>query len=94
MTTLLKLSKSITAELVPANDYYLDKKSFTWTLFIYDETKFGIKFDFDFPEFISAGGQLDTMKITFFNTKTWFSPIEENKLSIPDGYVEPIKIPP
>ena len=33
LTTLLKLSKSITTELVPGNENYLDKKTFTWSLF-------------------------------------------------------------
>lgn len=87
LTTLLKLSKSLSVELVPGDDNYLDKKNFTWSLSVYDETTVGLKFDFDFPAFISAGGKLDTMKITFFNTKVWISPIDERKLSIPDGYI-------
>ena len=87
MTILLKLSNSITVELVPGNENYLDKKTYTWSLFNYDETKIGLKFDFDFPAFISAGGQLDTMKITFSNTKIWIRSTDEKKLSIPDGYI-------
>ena len=65
MTTLLKLTNSITVELVPGDENYLDKKTYTWSLFKYDETNIGLKFDFDFPSFISAGGQLDTLKIKF-----------------------------
>ena len=33
MTSLLKLSNSITAELIPGDDNYLDKKVFVWSLF-------------------------------------------------------------
>ena len=52
---MLKLSESIIVELVPGDDNYLEKKTFSWELYSYDETKVGFKFVFDNPEYISVG---------------------------------------
>ena len=54
-TSILKLSESVNVELVPGDDNYLDKKTFTWRLYAYDGTKVGFTFDFDHPEYISVG---------------------------------------
>lgn len=43
--------------------------------------------------YISVGA-LDTLKISFYNTKVWISPIDDKKNSIPDGYILAIKVPP
>lgn len=85
-TSILKLSESLLVELVPGDDNYLDKKTFTWKLYEYDGTKVGFTFDFDHPEYVSVGA-LDTMKITFFNTDIWLSPFDEQKTAITDGYI-------
>ena len=73
-------------ELVPGDDNYLDKKTFSWELSALNEKEIGLKFKFDHPIYISAG-VLDTMKITFYNTKVWISPVDDSKTSIPDGYI-------
>ena len=93
MTSLLKLSNSIATELIPGDDNYLDKKSFVWSLFVFDENMLGIEFKFDYPEYISVD-QLDSMKITYFQTDTWISPQNSIKLNVPDGYTQIIEIRP
>lgn len=37
--TILKLSEMVKIELVPANELYLDKKAFTWSLQLFEESK-------------------------------------------------------
>lgn len=57
---MLKLTGSIKCTLVPGDDAYLDKKGFSWELKTYDSDKLGIKFVFEYPEYISVGNP-DTM---------------------------------
>ena len=93
MQSLVKISQSITAELVPANDLYLDKKGFTWELTGYSEDSLTFQFNFDHPKYISVGGT-DTMKITFKNTEAYMKPVSNDMESVPDGYVMIAKLPP
>ena len=64
ISSLLKLTGSIKAEIVPGIEFdeYIDKKGFTWKLQKYSEDEFELKFEFENPEYISVGS-LDTMKI-------------------------------
>ena len=64
ISSLLKLTGSIKAEIVPGIEFdeYIDKKGFTWQLQKYAEDAFELKFEFENPEYISVGS-LDTMKI-------------------------------
>lgn len=48
--------------MVPGDDLYLEKKGFNWELALYESNKFGIKFVFEHPEYISAGST-DSMKV-------------------------------
>lgn len=73
LQSLVKISQSIVAELVPANDLYLDKKGFSWELIGYTENSLAFNFNFDHPKYISVGGT-DTMKITFSNSEAYMSP--------------------
>ena len=67
LESFMKISGSIKAELVPANDLYLDKKGFSWKLDHYSTWSLSFHFEFEHPKFISVGG-IDTMRITFSNT--------------------------
>jgi len=62
LSQVLKVSRSIKCTLVPGNDLYSEKKGFKWEFFVYEETKLGIRFKFDFPGYISVG-DTDTMKV-------------------------------
>ena len=73
LEAFMKISESIKAELVPANDIYLDKKGFTWELSSFDEGGLSFSFNFDHPKYISVGGT-DTMKMTFNNSNAFMSP--------------------
>ena len=81
----MKISNSIKIELVPANDFFLNKKVFNWSLKQYEE--YGISFSFDFHHagHINFGG-LDTIKIQFFNAEKFLMPQSEELRPIPDGY--------
>ena len=85
-TSLLKVTESIKAELVPGTENNLDKKEFTWKLVKYSKSEVQLQFNFKFPEFISVD-KVDTMKITFNNADNWVSPTDETKTSIPNGFV-------
>ena len=52
----LKISSSIKVELIPANDLYLDKKAFKWSIKRYDEDGMALMVTFDHPHYISVGG--------------------------------------
>ena len=72
---------------------YLDKKGFKWSIMRYDEDGITFQFTFEFPTHISVG-EIDTMKIQFFNTDRYLKPQNGDKSSIPDGYTVVIKLPP
>ena len=89
----MKLSGSVKALLVPANDLYLDKKGLTWELVAYDQDSFAIEINFLHPEYISAIG-IDTLKLTFTNTEMFFKPADENIQTLPDGFTMVTEVPP
>jgi len=93
MSQILKISESLKCTLVPANDNYLDKKGFTWELYVYEGSKLGLKYTFEYPEYISVG-ELDTMKVEFNNTAAFVPTDTENFLTMPSGYTITMKIPP
>ena len=64
----LKMTESIKVELIPANDYYPDNKSYEWHLEQYTEDELRLTFDFEHPEYISSGN-IDTAKITINNAE-------------------------
>ena len=78
---------------MPGNDLYTKKKDFEWELYIYEETKLGIRFKFDNPEYISVG-ETDTMRVEFNNTEVYVPPVEEGSEILPSGFTMMIKIPP
>ena len=61
-TSFIKLTNSITVELISGNDLYLDKKGFKWEIKKYDETGISLKVKFDHPKYISVGDP-DTLHI-------------------------------
>ena len=50
---LLKMTNSITAELIPYSTYDLEKKTFNWTVSQINESEILFKFIFDNPMYIS-----------------------------------------
>ena len=93
MQSWLKLAESIKFELVPGNDMYLDKKTFTWQLKKYTENGMDFKIHFAHPSHISVGDP-DTMKITFHNCATYMTPQDERLATIPEGFEIAITLPP
>ena len=73
LETYLKLNESIKFELVPATDYYLEKKAFEWSLARIDENGLDFKVKFDHPEYISFGG-IDTLKVMINNAEEFLQP--------------------
>ena len=90
---MLKVSQSVKCTLVPGNDNYLDKKGFKWSIYTYEEVKLGLKFTFEFPEYISVG-EVDTMKIEFNNTAIYVPTGNADFDTMPQGYTITLKIPP
>ena len=88
----MKLSGCIKTELIPASDYDMEKKSYSWSLARFDEDTMEIKFTFDNPELISMNGQ-DKIKITFIKTNYYMRPQDESKKAVPSGFETVIKLP-
>ena len=69
----LKLSDAVNMELIPADDNYLDKKEFTWSLSAYDNAGLGFRLKFKHPKYISINGA-DTLKIYVKNAVQFLNP--------------------
>ena len=91
--SFIKLSKSIIVMLIPADDSYSEKKGFSWDIEIYDDSNLGIKLKFEHPKYISSTG-IDTLMVTFYNSKAFMAPVDQSKNSLPDGFTRIIKLPP
>lgn len=87
------MSQSVKMTLIPANDLYLDKKDFTWSLKNFDENGIAFDVDFVYPRYISYGG-IDTLKIELYKTQYYQEPLSAELQSIPDGFTMIMKIPP
>ena len=88
----LRLTESIICTLVPGDEFYQDKKVFSWQLVTYEPDKIELEFDFTFPEYISNQAT-DTLQITFNNTSVWIAPKNGEFSAIPDGYTIVMPIP-
>ena len=82
---LLKISNSITLELIPGNLINVELKQYDWKLISFSETKLDIKIVFDNPTVISFDTP-DTVLITYMNTHTFMKPSRDDRLPIPNGY--------
>ena len=49
--------------------------------------------NFEHPKYISVPG-IDTLKISFFNTSEFLSPLSDDKINIPDGFTLTVEVPP
>ena len=92
-TSVLKLSGSIKAEIVPGSPDNFEKKAYDWQVGSFNEKGIEIKFNFENPEYISFG-EADTMRLTYNNMDQLMAPKDTDKQNIPNGYVDVFKIPP
>jgi len=93
LTTYLKLSGSVKILLIPANELHLEKKHFDWRVTQYDEASITLQFDFENPEYVSVN-EIDSLKISFFNTHISLAPLNAGLSNIGEGYTVVVKIPP
>ena len=82
---LLKISNSITLELIPGNLMNVELKQYDWKLITFSETNLDIKIVFDNPTVISFDTP-DNILITFMNTHTYMKPSRDDRLPLPNGY--------
>ncbi len=87
------MTESIKVSLVPADEFKVDKKSFTWQLSKFEGSEITLALNFTNPEFISAQG-IDTLKIEFSNTETYLEPEDPNFEPVTPGFEQVIKLPP
>ena len=93
LTQLMKLTNSITTILVPGQEFNSDKKTFTWSLTKYDADEISIRFNFTNPDEISSQN-IDTMKVTFYNTDIFLQPADTALSPIAPGFQQILKLPP
>ena len=93
--SILKITGSIQASIIPSSDTDIDKKEFQWHLLDYHDYGFKLRFEFKHPNHISVGG-IDTLHLTFQNTELYAAPKQtsDSISSVPDGYTLVVKIQP
>ena len=93
--SILKISGSIKASIIPSSETDIDKKEFQWQLIDYHDYGLKLRFKFKYPNYISVGG-IDTLHLTFQNAELYAAPKQNSKSisTIPDGYTLAVKIQP
>ena len=89
----MKVHNLITIELVPAQEYEAEQKTFEWSLLKFDQQEIEIEIAFNEPELISKD-QFDNLNVQFYNTGYFLVPEDPNMQSAPNNFTLTSTIPP
>ena len=90
---LLKSTRSLTMELSPGLEWNYEKKDFEWELKRFDQEFMMFDVIFEDPKVISID-TYDTLILTFNNTEFFIESVNDDKLTIPNGFNVTITLPP